>query len=378
MEKMESGYQETLQEWDKERRRKMPELTVVVPFVNEYPQIIFTLQSINQELSHRQEPVDFEVIAVNNYCEEVVKQDRDLSRRLAIGLAGRFDIKDSYKDVISYLETMEFGFGPEDKGGEVLRACMPGNKWLKVLEYREKLSHWNAKRIAVENSDSKFIWFCDAHCIVGRNSVYPMFQYYNQNYKFLNGTIHLPLTYKILEWRRLIYSLRYVRDEEKAQLDYKFTNYRDPEIPGIPYEVPCMSTCGMMITREIYEEVGGWPRQMGIYSGGEHFMNFTLAVIGKKKWIYPAETALYHHGDKRGYSFNSGDTLRNRLIAAYLYGGKEWLVENAQKAAGRRELKERFVDEILRECSEQRNHIKSKQKRTIFKWIKLWRPENGE
>jgi glycosyltransferase involved in cell wall biosynthesis len=52
---------------------KMAELSVIIPFCNEYPQILFTIQSIAQELRDR---VDFEIIAVNNYCDEVEKQGR--------------------------------------------------------------------------------------------------------------------------------------------------------------------------------------------------------------------------------------------------------------------------------------------------------------
>ena len=51
------------------------ELSVIVPFVNEYPQVIFTLQAIAEDLLGR---VDFEVIAVDNYApevEEMAKKD---------------------------------------------------------------------------------------------------------------------------------------------------------------------------------------------------------------------------------------------------------------------------------------------------------------
>ena len=49
----------------------MPELSVIMPFCNEYPQNMFTIQNIAQELRDR---VDFEIIAIDNFCEEVQAQ----------------------------------------------------------------------------------------------------------------------------------------------------------------------------------------------------------------------------------------------------------------------------------------------------------------
>lgn len=351
----------------------MPELSIIVPFVNEYPQLIFTLQSINQELAHRWDPVDFEVIAVNNYCDEVIRQDRDQSRWLSRQLKNRFKIEDDYAAICNWFDAMEVGIGNEDQGGKVLQACAGGNKWLRVIDYKDKLSHWNAKRVGVESSDSRHLLFIDAHCIAGRDSIFPQFNYYKNNFHSLNGTLHLPLTYKILEWHRLIYALRFIRNREKVQLDYRFATYRQEDKP---YEVPCMSTCGMMISRELYEEVGGWPSELGIYSGGEHFMNFTLAIMDKKKWIMPIKTALYHHGEKRGYAFNSFDTLRNRCIAAYLYGGQDWFEEHVVKSGGRPNKKDELLRTIPDLCKDQRDHIKARAKMTILQWLKKWGYDN--
>ena len=52
----------------------MADLSVIIPFVNEYPQVMFTIRNIAEELRDR---VDFEIIAVNNYCDEVKAQNRE-------------------------------------------------------------------------------------------------------------------------------------------------------------------------------------------------------------------------------------------------------------------------------------------------------------
>lgn len=311
----------------------MAELSVIIPFVNEWPQVIWTIKSIAEELRDR---VDFEIITINNYCDEVKKQ----------------------------------GYKEEDKAGAYLKNVEGGNKWLKAIDYKEKLSHWNAKRVGIEASTGKFLFFCDAHCVVSRDSLYNMFLLYRSSYKALTGTIHLPLTYQIMEWRSLIYSLN--ADYDKGVLTYRFSSYRPN---SHPYQVPCMSTCGMMITREMYDSIGGWPKELGIYGGGENFINFTLSVLGFRKWIMPVPP-LYHHGEKRNYSWNYTDNLRNRSIASYLYGGEDWLTVFLDNCRGRTDVKSKIYDDVVASCKEQRDMIKVNQVLTVKEWIGLWQSQS--
>lgn len=308
----------------------MAELSVIIPFCNEYPQVLFTIQSIAQELRDR---VDFEIIAINNYCEEVKQQ----------GI-------------------------PEDKGFEAVFASGKANPWLKVLSYKDKLSHWQAKNVGVQISTGKFLWFCDAHCSVSRDALYNMFKYYKNTHENLNGSIHLPLTYKILESHKLIYKL--VHNPEIGEVHYSFTGYRVCDKAN-HYQVPCMSTCGMMITREIYDQLGGWPKNFGIYGGGENFLNFTLAVLGKSVNICCGEP-LFHHGDKRGYSWNYNDYTSNRITATYMFGGEALARKYAKHRKGNPDIIQKILNNALHKCKEHRELIKKNQVSTIEKWLDFW------
>lgn len=311
----------------------MAELSVIIPFVNEYPQVVFTIRSIAEDLAGR---CDFEIIAIDNHCktiDEMAKKDPRYSR---------------------------------DKGGEHVAGSTRVSPWLKYLTWTKNLSHWQAKRIGVEASTGKYLWFCDAHCVVSRNGLFDMFLYYKQHEEQLNGSIHLPVTYKILDSRRLIYKL--ITFMEKSEVDYRFTKFRDnPE----PYEVPCMSCCGVMVSRKIYDELGGWPLELGIYGGGEHFLNFTLAVLGKSKWIWPHGT-LFHFGENRGYHYLYDDYIRNKIIAAYIYGGAEFAYDFAIKTKGRPEALENIYQEVVSRCKPHRDLIRSNQKMRIEEWVKEW------
>lgn len=307
----------------------MTELSVIMPFCNEYPQNVFTIQNIAQELRDR---VDFEIIAVNNFCAETKAQGRE-----------------------------------EDQGGGLIEACTRGNPWLKYLKYETKLSHWQSKNAAVAASEGKFLYFVDAHCIVGRDSLYEMFRYYQHHHELLNGTIAMPLTYKILEWRRLIYKL--ACDPLHGVYHYTFTTFRPSDAP---YQVPCMSACGVMMTREIYDGFGGWPEELGIYGGGENFLNFTLATLGKTVNIWPTDRPLHHHGEKRGYNWNGDDYSRNRIIATYMFGGEDLARKFTATRKGNRQFLARMCEEIIDKCSDHRAMIALKQVIDIEDWYKKW------
>lgn len=110
------------------------ELSVIVPFVGEYPQVAFTAQSVLNELRGK---VDFELIMIDNWCKEVEAQNR-----------------------------------VQDKGSNYMKSIALINPEMKVLSYDKKLSHWQSKNLGVANSTGKFLWFCDAHCVVSdRKSV---------------------------------------------------------------------------------------------------------------------------------------------------------------------------------------------------------------
>lgn len=314
------------------------DLSVIIPFVNEWPQIIFTLQSVAQDLLGR---VNFEVIAIDNFCAEVEEMAK----------------KDPNQPSIY----------ARDKGGDVVKGSQRASGgWLKFVEYRDKLSHWNAKRYGISKSSGDVLLFVDAHCVPDRDAIYNMFRYYVREYDRLNGSLHLPLTYKILDTARLIYKL--VWHPERSELHYSFTRYR---AEPAPYEVSCMSTCGMMVSREIYNDLGGWPTELGIYGGGENFFNFTGAVLGYKKWIMPGP-ALHHHGEGRKYHWNFDDHVRNKCIAAYLYGGKAFATAFMEKSKGNPSVLQNILKDVISKCEGHRNLIKSRQKMTIQEWLKKW------
>jgi len=306
-------------------------LSVIIAYVNEYPQLVFTIRAIVEALNGL---VDFEIIAINNYCAEVKAQGTR-----------------------------------EDKGYQMLVGAAEGNSWLRNFHYDKKLSHWQAKNLGVRESKGNFLWFPDAHVIPSRDSLVNMFEYYKQNWEQLNGTIHMPIGYQILEWRKLIYGL--VTDPSKGAYFYKFIPL-EGEREKV-FEVPCMSTCGCLMHRSIFDKFGGWPEEIGIYGGGEPFFNFSLAVMGMKKYIWNPGF-LYHYGNDRGYSWNFGGWLKDELIAAYCYGGIDLLQLKADNAGADKAGANTIAKEItsIPSIQQHREIIAKQQILPIEKWVKAW------
>lgn len=330
-------------------------LSVIMPYVREYPQNIFTLMNIYEELRGR---CDFEILAVNNFVPGQVKAD------------GKTRDDDAGQDAMN-----------------AAAKCHPGN--IISLKYDKKLSHWNAKNHAVQHASGEFLWFVDAHCIVARDALFRMFSFFKAHHEELNGSIHLPLTYKIHERKKLIY--KPVINAEKGEVAYTFCScpdagilsatekdfLREDPISWIPaawaHNVPCMSMCGAMMTRNQYDDFGGWPEELGIYSGGEHFFNYVSAILGYKKWIMMGGP-LRHYGAPRGYSWNFADFHRNRLIANYMFGGREWMYRYAKRAKPHAADTKLFCNlaekiENTSSCIAHREMIESKQIMSIEEWI---------
>ena len=314
----------------------MAKLSIIIPLVREYPQVLFTIRSLLEECKG----LDFEIVAIDNYCQEVRDQN---------------------------------GGGQEnDRGAAQIKAQSRYIPELISLEYSDKLSHWCAKNVGCEAATGDVFLFLDAHVVPSRDAIQKMFQYYVHHEEELNGTLHLPVSYHILESKRLIYKM--VDEQERGWLHYSFTGYRDePE----PYEVPCMSMCGCMMSRKIYERLGGWPKAFSAYGGGENYVNFTLAIMGMKKWIFPNAT-IHHFGAKRGYHWTYDNHLVNKAIAMYCIGGGEWLSRFFQHSKGRPETLKKMEAHVLKTCGAHRELIKSQQVITIEEWIDTWKIKSGE
>lgn len=317
-------------------------LSVIIPFVNEHPQAAFTAQGLFNELHGS--GIEFEIVMVENWCEEVARQE--------------IEVQPGVKE-----------YRRRDNGFDYLSDLAKGRPWLKVLHWDEKLSHWQCKNQAVAASRGDILFFIDAHCLLTPGSLVSMYRFYRDHHPVLSGSLHLPIYY-LLEnpGKNLIYKL--VVDLDRAIVHYSFTPYAKYD-QSKPIEVPCMSTCGMMMTRELYDWVGGWPTELGIYGGGENFMNFTLSILGKKKWIWN-EGSLWHYAAKRGYNWRFDDFHRNRAIASFIIGGADFCRLYMQNVRGNQVILQYLANDVIEKCHNHEQLIRSRQVISIRDWVAKW------
>ena len=188
-----------------------------------------------------------------------------------------------------------------------------------------------------------------------------------------SGTLHLPVTY-FLERPNQALIYKFLWDKENAVYDYRFTGFRKSDSP---YKVPCMSTCGMLMTRDIYNDLGGWPTILGIYGGGEHFINFTLATLGYSIFINPVP-AVHHYAERRGYNYEYMDYKRNKIAATYIFGGQDRAERFSRTCKLDEKTRLRVLDQVFNECIDHHNLIMNKSVIDIDEWASKWKPEKSE
>ncbi len=307
------------------------QLSIIIPSRNEFPQNAFTVQNVIATMECT--PLDYEIIYVDN-----------MSTTEKHWLDGK------------------------------------AKNRLRVFHHDDHEGHWGAKNVGIENAKADTLFFMDAHCTLEPNALLHMFKAYRTRYAAINGSLHMPINYMLeIPGRELVYQHSYNGPDGILHYSFRRMTERDKI-----HKVPCMSTCGMMISKEIMvDELGMWPKELGIYGGGENFTNYTMAMIGRDTNIWPFHP-IHHFAHTRGYSWNHDDKLRNHMIAIYMYAGEEWLSRftkhryTTRVPKDRPEVCERMKEDVLLKCKEHREHIKKQQMYTPETWMEKVRREMPE
>jgi len=284
-------------------------ISAIIPCCNEYPQVLFTVQSILEAGAD-------EVIVVSNMSTDKTN---------------------------SYFNTLR-------------------NPRVKFFIKDDQLSHWQAKNLGIEKAKGDYLFFVDAHCIINNEALSSLIEVCNET-----AIAHCVLHY-MLDGRKLIYKPRF------EQFNYRFCN--EPN-KSEPYKVPVMSTCGMMCSRSVIDKYGGWNKELGIYGGGEAYINWKLSVCGVDHIIQP-KARCWHYAEKRGYSWNYLDYMRNEFIAAYCVGGEKWLGKliEQRKQKGSDPIDETAMD-VIAKCKDDREFIEKNQVMTFDEYVDNWEKNHG-
>jgi len=341
------------------------ECSIIVPFANEGQNVVFTTQSLIEELDGF---CKYEIILIDNmsdwYIDCKVKNE---NMPLMEGRERPYPIR-----------SRAFFQGPpgSKRDGSLINTMFFRKGIVKYLQYDKKQGHWNAKNHGIANSTGKYLFFLDAHCVMKRDSLRKMIKFLRNPPEEKIGGVHAYINY-MLDSRCLEY-----KPQAGKFYGYQFCTHQiDPvtkAFPTKPYKVCVMSTCGMMSPRTVIEELGGWHPEFGIYCGGEGYMNYKQSTCGYHHWIHP-EAWCWHWAEKRGYQWNHSDYVRNEMIAAYVCGGEKALANVIEQ----RKLKESparieaIAADVREKCREERDYIASCQVETLDEYMARWVAKPG-
>jgi glycosyltransferase involved in cell wall biosynthesis len=238
---------------------------------------------------------------------------------------------------------------------------------VRYVKYSDKRSHWNAKNVGIKEAKSRNIFFIDGHCIIGRNSLKNLIDF-SDNFNGNLGGVHCLHHYigdNSREFEHRCRSAKFIYGFRRSQ------GFKEP------YQVAHMSTCGMMVRKKTFDELGGWNKMLGVRWGGESYINLKHGTCGYPHYIHP-KAHYYHYKHKYAYGFDGRNGYTNLMIPAYTVGGDEWLkfqtdhIIEKKGEVQRPCIYDRMADEVRNVCKEDRDFIASKQIMTLTEYYKKW------
>ena len=288
--------------------------SIVITACNERPHILYTIQSIMEELDGY---CKYEIIIIDNRSTDGLDE-----------------------------------FFRQNKTNSI-----------KYIKYDKTKSHWVAKNKGVELATGRNLFFIDAHCIIGRDSLRKMIEFLD-NFEGKVGGVHCYHHPMIMKFRTFEHM-------PKRKFIFRFRRAQQGKEFEKPYSVPHMTTCGMMCPKSVFDELGGWNDYFGTRWGGEAYINLKHGLCGYPHYIHP-EAHYYHCKHSYGYTFDSKkDGYRNIMIPAYTLGGEEFFNDFVDNLCSQKKVKirpsyyDKIADKVRINCKKDRDFIASKQIMTL-------------
>lgn len=306
----------------------MTKISVIIPSRNEIQNLVWTLQAAQAEFHGH---YDYELIPVLNLPTE-----EDVER------ITRYD-------------------NPRGLGEK-----------LKILIYDVSPSCWQARNYGASMADGDYLLFLDSH-VYPRDNAFRRLVEFHEGWK---GVAHCPLNYW-LDPDRTNYG--YVWQPQKFW--GRWTRQKPSDSKG---SVPLSGTSSSLIDRDVFEEIKGIHPALGIYGGGEPYIDLKVQMFGYDVRV-AVDCELFHLTETRGYSWNKHDLRRNFMIAAYAIGGKKYYDRVYQHywddCRGVKKWEDAFqesADEAIEFAEEDRQFIANHAKFTLDEVVTMWPDERKE
>jgi glycosyltransferase involved in cell wall biosynthesis len=262
------------------------EVSIVIPSRNEWQNLIWTVQGLQLEFDQ-----DYEIVAVLNQCE------------------------------------------PEE--AEKLKRFWPAQTGrLKVIQYDERPSCWQARNEGAKEAIGDYILFLDSH-VIAKHGHFRRGVEYHRGWR---GILHFGVNYWLDHPNRTLYQYTWQ--------PWKFWGSYSRRLPEPPdYRILMSGSAAVLIDRDVFWELGGFHPALGIYGGGEPYLDLKTWMWGYEVRCNPA-FQFYHLAERRGYSWNNDDLWQNFMVAAYALGGEQALEPLYQHYIKRCKGVERYLERL--------------------------------
>lgn len=317
---------------------KKPLVSVIIPCRNEFPQIVFTIQSIINDLETFLKPSEFEIIICNNCPSDEVYPKRAL-------------------------------------GGSIDYLMPRGVYWNRVLRvlYDPIAGNHSTRNKGVELSRGKYIFFSDAHMSYKRGFFKRMIRAIEETDGLVHGTIGWLGAYPVGKSMGYQYTIKLGEEIKGTWNNYKLADDY--------FYIPLQGHCCLGVKRQQFIDFDGYPAYHRCYGGGEFYLDMKWWLFGSRVSVDP-QAVGYHLCAPRGYSYHHDDYKHNVLAIGLAIGADEW-TERAYInwcRRGRKDVMRRLWNEAKQETLEDKEFIAKKRVTTFNELLvnKPWDKLNQE
>ena len=320
--------------------------SVISPHINDYPHLWFCTHANLEHIRHDYKPGEFEFIVVDNGSRDEVLR---LVRRL-MGTRNRL-------------------------GKEQPIPGLPKKYPRKFIEIPHQLHSKPAMNIAAYLAEGEYLAFFDSHAFGDRD-------FFKTAADFLDDNPNVAVLHSPISWSGWHTSPNVRGHQYKLKLEDRFWGaWRAHRKSENPYPIGASGNTGMVIRRDAYYHMKGFPSMLRQYGGGEPYIDILTWMFGYEVYVHP-QMHCYHFAlaRSRDYARSWMTFFRNVCLSAYICGGEKYskpLLNNALEDHPDRKIKYIMLyNEALKFGRLRRKFVKENAKYTLDEVQELWKEQN--
>jgi len=321
--------------------------SIITPIINDQPHIWFATHANLEHIRHDYPPEEYEFIVVDNGSRE---ENLRLLRRL---------------------------MGTHDRNGIPVKVPkgLPKHHQRKLIEIPHQLHSKPAMNVGAYKAEGEYLAFFDSHAFGDRC-------FFKTAADFLDNHPEVAILHTPISWSGFWTSPKVRGHQYKLKLDNNFWGvWRAARLSEEPYPIGASGWAGVVVRKDDYMEMKGFPSMLRQYGGGEPYMDLLAWMFGKEVWLHP-QLHCYHFSlcRSRDYPRSSSTFFRNVILVSYVCGGEKYSKPLLEKALEEHpNMKVRYhmlYREALKYGKLRRRFVEKNAKYTLDEVIEIFKERN--